>query len=207
MKIASSENLSMDAVREQVNALIRNRRTIKPGEMSDQAVSEDDLMQILENANWAPTHGLTEPWRFKVFRGDARARLAVALSDIYKTVTPPDRFIESKFVKLQTVPLKAPVCIVVCMERQDSGKIPEVEEIEAVACAVQNMHLTASAIGMAAFWSSPTVLYSPEVNDWLGLREQDRCLGLFYLGWPRAGNDWPSSQRRPIREKIEWVDR
>ena len=33
-------------------------------------------------------------------------------------------------------------------ERQEIEKIPEIEELAAVSCAVQNMHLTASALGM-----------------------------------------------------------
>ena len=64
---------------ENASQLIRNRRTIKPAAMADEELPVDLLETLLENANWAPTHGLTEPWRFKVFRGAARARLADTL--------------------------------------------------------------------------------------------------------------------------------
>jgi len=174
--------------------------------MSARPVSSDHLRMILENANWAPTHGMTEPWRFAIFRGAARQRLSDILSDIYQSETPPERFVASKLAKLQTVPMQAPVCVVVCMKRQQKGKIPEVEEIEAVACSIQNMHLTATALGMAAFWSTPQPVYSPRLNSWLAIDPADRCLGIFYLGWPNDDLPWPESRRGAIGEKVTWFD-
>ena len=73
-----------------LDELIRTRRTIKPPMMSDAPVSEEDLRAVLENANWAPTHGLTQPWRFRVYRGDARAKLADDLANLYVTAIPKE---------------------------------------------------------------------------------------------------------------------
>lgn len=184
------------------NALIRRRRTIKPGDMSLKLVENLHLASILENANWAPTHGMTEPWRFFVFTGDSRQRLADFLQSTYDKLTPAPEVRPDKREKLGKVPLQAPVVIAVGMSRQAKGKIPEIEEIEAVACAVHNMHLTASAIGMAGFWSSPPIIYSDEMRTWLGLeKEEDKCLGLFYLGWPKS-EEWPEGARGDLTEKI-----
>ena len=55
----------------------------------------------------------------------------------------------------------------ICRKRGDNPKIPELEEIEAVACAVQNMHLTAAAAGLGAFWSSPPILDTEEMREFL----------------------------------------
>lgn len=35
-------------------------------DMNGLRVSDGEVEQILEAANWAPTHGKTEPWRFAV---------------------------------------------------------------------------------------------------------------------------------------------
>ncbi len=187
------------------NALIRRRRSIKPADMDPRPVERVHLAAILENANWAPTHGRTEPWRFTVFTGDARERLAGFLQALYREKTPKEEFRDDKFEKLGASPLQAPVAILVGMKRQDIEKIPAIEEVEAVACAVQNMHLTACAIGIGGFWSTPPIVYTPEMAQFMGLGPQDQCLGLFYLGWPRD-DAWPEGQRNPMSEKVTWLD-
>lgn len=174
--------------------------------MSDAPVDEADLMAILENGNWAPSHGLTEPWRFRIFRGAARARLAEAMATLYETAIPPEKQKPGKVDKLREMPLRAPVVILVWMARQKIEKIRELEEIEAVACAVQNMHLSAAARGLGAFWSTPPFLYEPAMNEWLEIGPKDRCLGIFYLGHPAAEVAWPKGRRQSIESKLEWVD-
>lgn len=189
------------------NALIRRRRTIKPKEMSEKTVEKEHLAAILENGNWAPTHGMTQPWRFFIFTEDGRQRLADFLQSLYEKLTPKKEYKENKYEKLGTQPLMAPVVIGIGMSRQKIEKIPEIEEVEAVACAVQNMHLTASALGMAAFWSSPPISYSDEMREWLGLEdERDKCLGFFYLGWP-ANDNWPEGTRDDLTDKVTWVNK
>lgn len=189
-----------------LDEIIRSRRTIKPPMMSDDPVAEEDLRAILENANWAPTHGMTQPWRFRVYRGEARSRLADDLANLYLTAIPLEEQKEGKADKLREMPKRAPVVILVCMERQKIEKIRELEEIEAVACAIQNMHLTAAARGLGAFWSTPPFLYKPEMNAYLGLGEKDRCLGIFYLGHPAEPDAVPKGRRQSIDDRVEFVD-
>ena len=53
---------------DQINAVIKNRRSIYPYQYEKGKVIPDNIIwQILENANRAPTHKQTEPWRFTVF--------------------------------------------------------------------------------------------------------------------------------------------
>jgi len=187
------------------NGLIRRRRTIKPDKMSDKPIEKLHLASILENANWAPTHGKTEPWRFTIFTESAREELGDILQEIYLDITPGDGFRADKYDKLQRNPMSAPVVISIGMKRQDSEKISEVDELAAVACAVQNMHLTAAAIGLGGFWSSPPVCEAPAMLKFLDLDpKRDRCMGLFYLGWPADEDEWPDGQRGEISEKIVW---
>lgn len=186
--------------------IIQRRRTFKPNMMSETPIPEADLAAILDSARWAPSHGLTEPWRFRVHRGEGRKRLADALANLYETALPADQQKPGKADNLRTLPLKAPVVLLVWMARQEIGKIAEVEEIEAVACAVQNMQLSATARGLGTFWSTPPVLYLPEMNQWMRIGKSDRCLGLFYIGYPANLTEWPQGRRRPISEKVEFVD-
>ena len=63
-----------------VFSAIENRRSIKPLDLSDAPVPRDLIQKVLDAANWAPSHRHTEPWRFKVYLGDARIRLAEAVA-------------------------------------------------------------------------------------------------------------------------------
>jgi len=205
----SESSLAIDSLHLRLaaaNGLIRRRRSIKPEQMSDEAVDPMILGNILENANWAPTHGMTQPWRFKVFAEEGREKLAEAAQRIYRSVTAKAEFRQDKYDGIATKIFAAPVVMVICLARQESGVIPEIEEVEAVACAVQNIHLTASAVGMAGYWSTPAFVYTDEMKAFLRLSQRDRCLGLFYLGWPKDKETWPQGKRSPIQERLEWFE-
>lgn len=186
----------------ETNELIRNRRTIYPEQYSERKVHKEQLEVILNNAQWAPTHGNTQPWRFKVFTDEARQRLSDFLAKNYLELTPVEQQNDAKLAKMLKRPLLASAIIAVCMERQPEEKILELEEIEAVACAIQNMHLTCTAYGLGGFWSTPKLIYHSKTNEFLGLKEKDKCLGLFYIGYPSV--EWPSAHRRPLEYTTEW---
>ena len=186
----------------EISDVIKNRRTIYPEFFSSRKVHKEIVEKILNNAIWAPTHGKTQPWRFKVYIDDAKLKLGEQLGDIYKHNTSKEQFKEAKFNKLIARPSLSSVAIAVCMKRDPDGKILELEEIEAVACAVQNMHLTATAYGIGGFWSTPKIIYSKEMNSYLNIRKQDKCLGILYLGYTTI--DWPKGQRKPIEYLTDW---
>jgi nitroreductase len=188
-----------------ITEVIRSRRSIKPFDMdSGRGVDRALILELLENANHAPTHGLTEPWRFHIFTGEGRRTLAETMARLYRETTPESEFREDKMRKMSENPLLAGAVIVLGMARRGGAKIPELEEIEAVACAVQNLALSVTSAGLAGYWSSPPLVYTRAFVDWLGLGADDRCLGLFYLGWPKAGFTPPKAIRKPVEEKITW---
>ena len=191
---------------EEVHKLIRNRRSLYPAQYTGEKVEDSIIQEILENANWAPTHKHTEPWRFIVFTEDGLMKLADFQSDFYKEhALAADNFNEEKYQKLKNNPLKASHVIAIVMKRDPKESIPEVEEIEAVACAVQNMYLTASAYGLGAYWGSGGVTYMEEAKPFFGLDEKDRLLGFFYIGKVREGLA-PKGRRTPIEGKVSWVN-
>lgn len=187
----------------EINLLIRNRRTIYPEQFTDRKVHKEQIDLILQNAQWAPTHGNTQPWRFHVFLDQGKEKLSQFLGETYLKQTPKDLQSDVKFAKLVRRPLLATVVIAVSMKRQSDQKIMEIEEIQAVACAIQNMHLTATAYGLGAFWSTPKLIYTEDMLAFLGLEENDKCLGLFYLGYPAI--EWPQAHRIPLEYHTQWI--
>lgn len=189
---------------DRLNHLIKSRRSTKPRLFNGHKIADEVIWQILENSNWAPSHGLTQPWRYRVYSNSGLEKLAEFQAALYKKTTPPDRFKSEKYERMKSNVLKSSHVVVICMERQKSETIPEIEEIEAVACSVQNMALTAAAHEICSFWGSGGATYTPELKEFLGLGAKDRCLGYLYLGY----SDSPSttSRRVPIQENVVWVD-
>lgn len=187
----------------EVTALIKDRRTIYPEFFSDRKVHKEQIDTLLNNAIWAPNHGMTQPWRFKVFMEDGKQKVADFLEEMYLKHIPKERQTEIKRARMQNRPAAASAVIAICMKRQDTEKIQEIDEIMAVACAVQNMYLTCTAYGLGGFWSTPKFMSLPDTNDFLGLSAKDKCLGFFYVGYP--ANEWPKGQRKPIEYVTEWI--
>lgn len=189
----------------EINDLIRSRRTIYPEQFSNRKVHREQLENILTNAQWAPTHGNTQPWRFHVFVEDGLSTLSSFLGKTYLRITPKELQNDTKLAKLIRRPMIASAVIAVSMRRQKENKILEIEEIEAEACAIQNMHLSCTAYGLGGFWSTPKLIYSLDMNIFLELEEIDKCLGLFYIGYPSI--DWPTSHRKPLEFNTKWIIR
>ena len=188
----------------ELSKIIRHRRSIPPEQMDgSRKVDESIIDEMLENANWAPTHGLTEPWRFSVFSGEALSVLAHFQAELYKQLTPVSSFKQTKYDKLMQRPLLVSHVFSIGMKRQESGKIPEIEEVEATACAVQNMLLTAAAHGIGAYWTSGGVTYLQEANDFFGLGINDKLLGFLYVGYPKGA--WMDGRRNSIGEKVRKI--
>ncbi len=186
--------------------LANARRSTKPADFDPQRdVPREQVEWLLALAQRAPTHGLTEPWRFAVHTGEARRVLGRRLQDLYRDATPEARQQAEKLAKLASTPTLSPVVLVIGVQWDATGKIPQIEEIAATACAVQNIHLGATAAGLSGYWSSPACLYHPNGPAHLGLQDRmDQLLGLFYLGWPRPDRERPASPRRPLEQQVSW---
>ncbi len=187
-----------------VNQLIHSRRSVFPKQYDGTRVDDAIIHQMLENARWAPTHKLTEPWHFVVFTKNGLNRLADFQSGCYKEVTTRDgSFREDKFASLKANPLQASHIIAVGMKRDDKRGVPEIEEIGAVFCAVQNMYLTATGYGVGCYFNTGGITFFEEAKPFFDLRPDDRLLGFFYVGTIKT----PSlhSRRTAIELKSRWV--
>lgn len=187
----------------EITDIIKDRRTIYPEFFSERKVHKEMVEKLLNNAIWAPTHGMTQPWRFTVFMNEGLQLLSNVLSSIYQAKYTGDAFNEMKYNKLKQRPLKASVVIAIVVEYDAKGKITEIDDTLAVACAVQNMMLTATAYGLGAFWATPGIIKEQEINEFLNI-ENGKCLGFLYLGYPAT--EWPKSQRKPIEYITKWIE-
>ncbi len=189
---------------EEINQLMKRRRSIFPADYTGEEVPDQAIKKMIENATYAPTHKLTEPWRFVVFKNKGLAKLAAFQSECYRQVTTRDgSFREERYKGLQTKPMQSGCIIAIGMKRDEKEGVPEVEEIGAVFCAVENMYLTAASYGLACYFSTGGVTYFDEAKAFFGLGPTDRLLGFLHIGIPKS---WPPQKaRRPIEKVSLWV--
>lgn len=190
---------------EAFDSLIRSRRSVFPQDYTGEKIEDVVIKKILDTAIWAPSHKMTQPWRFVVFTGAALKRLAEEQAVIYRKVTEADgTFKEHKFQNLLTKPLLSSHVIAVLMKRDEKKSVPEIEEIGAVFCAVQNLYLATTAYGVGGYLSTGGITYFDESKRLFGLDDEDRLIGFFHVGVPAR---IPSAlKRKPVEEVVQWAE-
>lgn len=191
-----------------VFAAIQHRRSMGLSRLKPDPVDRSLIERMLEAANWAPSHGDTEPWRFTVFTGEGREALAKLLNAAFRedqaAMSPSSE--EHDVARKRAFAAPVWISIGVSPARNEDGSLVMTaeEEVLAVACAVQNLHLMANALGLAGMWHSKGLNVNPAVARGLGLEPPERLLGFFACGWPAT--EWLTSERRPLSEKVRWVE-
>jgi len=168
-------------------------------------VPKELVERILGSAVHAPNHKLTEPWRFHVFMGRGRGELARARAEIARLQAEAEgespEMAAGRISRERKKAFRAPVIIaVVCEAGRD--EIETLENYAACACAVQNMQLTAHALGLAAMWRTGPAAYHDHMREFFGLKEGDRVVAHLYVGYPDMGER--PRRRQPATEKTIW---
>lgn len=149
--------------------------------------------ELLQRAGLrVPDHGKLAPWRFLLFRGDARRQFGSVLRKAFMEDFPAaddDRigFEENRF-------LRAPVIIGVVSTAGPHEKIPEWEQILSAGAVCQNILVAANAMGFAAQWLTEWYAYDARVREALGLAADERVAGFIYVGTAREP---PAERARP----------
>lgn len=150
-----------------------------PLKLGAPAPSATQIEQIIRAGTRAPDHGRLRPWRFTVFEGADREKLGDAMANFLRTRNPnsPPEHLDAERAK----PMRAPVVIVVGAKIM-KVKIPEIEQVCAVAAAAQNMLLAAHALGYGAMWKTGGAAYDPGVKALCGLAPEDHIVAIVYVG-------------------------
>lgn len=181
---------------------IKNRRAVFPAAFADEPIDKEDILKLVEAANWAPTHRRTEPWRFKVFQNEkAKEKLADFIFEKYKLTAKKPTEVGARIRRDKV--MNSGAVIAICLQRCPKESVPEWEELASVAMAVQNMWLMTHELNLGGYWSSPVSVH--QLDEILPMEENERCIGLFYLGklkeTPEAGTRETSGA-----DKTTWVE-
>jgi nitroreductase len=190
-----------------VIASIRNRRSFSLNQLSPEPIDLGAVNLMLEAANWAPSHGQTEPWRFTIFAGEGRRGLSDAFGTAFQLLNPGaqpgSQAEQAQRNRVWQAPVWVSLGMLPALNERGEPRMPEWEEMISVGVAAHNMQLVASAMGLGAKWTSGEVVRHPHVVEFVGLEPRAKILGFLYIGRPAV--DWPEGTRRPLADKVRWV--
>ncbi len=173
-----------------LEALIRRRRTSMLVDR-DRPVSPELVGRLCSIAQWAPNHKRTWPWRFTLVEGPARARLGTVISGAMQVHGDPPEKVE----KARTKYLRTPAVLIIGAIAGDSAQ-RTAENRDAVAAAIQNLLLAATAADLATYWGSCPMGANDVVADFAGFDHGTHVAGIIYVGW--AMSEVAAPDRPPV---------
>ncbi|MDM5153540.1 nitroreductase [Bacillus sp. DX1.1] len=173
--------------------VIKERRSIR--KFTDKAVAKELLIELLNDATWAPNHRHREPWQCKLFIGEGRKTLVEA---VLNSFTDEER--EKRGQILSDRFMSTPAQIVVYMD-EDPRQVQRDEDYAAVCAFMQNFQLLAWERGLGAVWKSGGLNYNPIFMEGIGLTKGQRIVGILHLGYFDKAPE--GKARTPITEKLE----
>lgn len=181
--------------------LLLTRRSVKPFTMAAPGPDAGELEIILRAGARVPDHGKLAPWRFILFKGEARAAFGDVLRERFGKIEPAAT--EDRLRLEAGRLLQAPVVVAVISRIVPSKKAPEWEQVLSAGAACQNMLVAATALGFACSWLTEWYAYDAGIAQALGLGENERVAGFLYFGSPTLPKD---ERERPALADIcaEW---
>lgn len=163
--------------------LAEARRTHKA--FGPDPVPRDQLLEILSVAALAPTHHMTQPWRFRVLGPQTLAALKEAAG-------------EKEAEKLDRAPT-----LVLATAALSGEVVQDEEDVCATAAAIQLVLLAATEAGLASYWRTPGVLRTRQGREAVGIPRGERFLGLLHFGAPER--EPAAREREPAERFVEFL--
>jgi nitroreductase len=171
---------------------LQRRRSMKVKGIGEPGPSEEQIADILTIAGRVPDHGKLTPWRFIVFKGNARLRAGEHLKAAWLTEEPGA--MPAKLELESERFMRAPVVIAVISSLKESPKTPEWEQVLSAGACCFNLCLAANSMGFATTWLTEWYAYNAAFAKAMELSERERFAGFIYLGTQQGE---PEERDRP----------
>jgi len=157
-----------------------SRRSKPIAELKEPAPSDAEIRTMLTAASRVPDHGRLAPWRFILYRGDARHRIGEALLALAERREGP--LPEHRRQQELTRFSRAPLVVGVVSVPRDHPKVPHWEMFLSGGAAAMNLLLAAGALGYGANWISNWYADDEEGKRILGIAPAERVVGFVHIG-------------------------
>ena len=174
---------------------VRNRRTIR--KFTHDPVPKELVLELLEDAVYAPNHRLTEPWRF-IYIGteSGKKKHADNLDAVLKEIKPNRT--EEQIKKFRKHIMSVPAFLFVVV-KEDENERARNDDFAAVSCLVQNLQLLTWEKGIGMVWKSGELLYNRKLQELMGLNSNERFAALLQIGYPA---EIPEAQTRTPAKQL-----
>jgi len=151
-------------------ALIGTRMNVSPKRLIDPGPSPEQLEAMFSSAAAAPDHGQLTPWRFMIVPPAKRGLLAEVFALALIDRDPGATLVQIEAAREKAYRAPMLMLAVARLVSDQEPEIPNVERIVSLGCAMQNLLLTAHAMGFGSGLTSGQAMCS------------ERMRGLFRLG-------------------------
>ena len=147
-----------------IDEAIKNRRSIRKYKIDE--LSEEQILEILDAGNRAPSAKNRVQWRFHVFQGEAKKNLVRICNEALDKI-PAMPLMTSTRNSFKIMD-QAPVIIIVVQTCEWGGIGPE---IQSVSAAIQNMLLRAHSMGLGTVWINDVLFVERAIIEILDYKE------------------------------------
>ncbi|MGN7385684.1 nitroreductase family protein [Sporosarcina sp. SAFN-015] len=177
-----------------VREAIIGRRSVK--NFNGQPVDLENILSVLEDARWAPTHGLRNPWRFIV----AANKEYVKFQDVLKEYGIPKwKELSEEELEKQMKKFRTPGAVVFVVVQEDVRQKERLEDYAAASALIQNAMLLAWDQGIGTCWKTPPFIDNPKFREELGVKTGERIISMLQFGYY---DDIPKGRVRTPLEDI-----
>lgn len=184
-----------------VQDAIESRVSVK--EYTEDPVPRERIERLLELAQKAPNHRMTQPLEYRVMGPGAKRAYADALAD-RKTLRIDDpetaKAVRQKVVRRTT---RVPSMIGVVMHVNEDPEIRE-EDFATAFMAIQNLSLAAVDGGLGTHIKTGAVMNEPSLRSALHVSDDQRLVAIVFLGEP--GEETFAKERVPASDRTHWID-
>lgn len=177
-----------------VRETIVERRSIKL--FNGQPVAKEVLVEMVEDAVYAPNHGNREPWRLVCGVDDS---LTKVLELLRNTTIPKWQELSEEELNKQMAKFSLAGAIVFVVVKEDRRQKERLEDFAAASCFIQNLQLLAWDRGIGTCWKTPPFIEAPAFNDALGVQSGERIIGMLQFG---HFDETPKAKARKSAESI-----
>lgn len=157
-----------------------NRSSAPIAELKEPAPSGDEIKTILTAASRVPDHGRLAPWRFIIYRGDARIQVGEKLLELALQREPD--LSEARQQQERSRFSRAPLVIGVVSVPREHPKVPQWEMLLSGGAAAMKLCLAANALGYSTNWITNWYSDDAEGRRILGLAPEERVVGFIHIG-------------------------